>query len=271
MQSWPAWSTLCLVTCTVTIKVWFPCYNAYLKAPFDPFTFRAHPNFDLRLRISQLLWSKLPGLVSVSKIKAHRDIEAIQDDWEKWLAQGNDQTDQVAKQVLREHALDLGRQNVLCSPQAEKRAMSQAFSATQFLHEVSETLFLIRNSHNGANTPLVPVQMPDPSASSCRAYLVDYHTIWDHRWLVLVCHYFSLLQWPMDATQGPPISFMEVLLDLLITFQVTTPLNKKNMKKHMVTVRTSFGHRSVSPTTCRPQKNRHCCRPHFSLSVTVRG
>ena len=75
-----------------------------LASQFDPFTFRTHPNYDLWLRISQLLLSRPPGLVSVSKIKAHRDENEIQSELDKWLAKGNDQADHVAKQVLREHA-----------------------------------------------------------------------------------------------------------------------------------------------------------------------
>ena len=118
-------------------------------------------------------------------------------------------------------------------------AMSQAFLATQFLHEVSETLYQMRNNQNRINRPSVPVPtekiaVPDPTIF--KVYHVDCPEIfpgtkWDHQWLTLVCHCFSIPQWPSDAAQGPPISFMEVLLDLLITFQVTTPLNKKNMKQ----------------------------------------
>ena len=44
-------------------------FQKVLAAPFSPFQFRAHPNYDLWLRISHLLWTRPPNLVRVSKIK----------------------------------------------------------------------------------------------------------------------------------------------------------------------------------------------------------
>ena len=174
----------------------------------------------------------------------------------------------MAKQVLREYVEELGHQNQWWLPHAGKRAMSQAFLATQFLHEVSETLFQMSNDQNGVDRLAVPSlheHIPVNDSSLFQGFHVDCPnpfpgTKWDHRWSTLVCHYFSLLQWPLDPTQGPPISYMEVFLDFRITFQVTTPLNKRNMRKNTVIVGTSLGNRSDSPAICHPEKNHHFCR-----------
>ena len=54
---------------------------------------------------------------------------------------------------------------------------------------------------------------------------------WDPRWLALVCHYFGTIRWPQGPASGPPISLMKMMVDLFLTFQVTAPVNKKNLRK----------------------------------------
>ena len=47
-----------------------------------------------------------------------------------------------------------------------------------------------------------------------------------------MCHYFTLLKWP--AAQDPQpgnVSCLEVLTDLMLSFQMYTPINQKNLKK----------------------------------------
>ena len=44
-----------------------------LAGTFDLFNFRGHPNIDLWLRIQQLLVTRPPGSVSISKVKSHQD------------------------------------------------------------------------------------------------------------------------------------------------------------------------------------------------------
>ena len=54
---------------------------------------------------------------------------------------------------------------------------------------------------------------------------------WDEKWLQLYIHYFSCLTWPDPA--NPPshpnvsqgVSFVELMMDLCITFQVRVPIN----------------------------------------------
>ena len=55
---------------------------------------------------------------------------------------------------------------------------------------------------------------------------------WDSRWLTLVCHYFSQIRWTsLPVPRFGEICCIEVMVDLLISFQVLTPFSEKNLKR----------------------------------------
>ena len=98
----------------------------------------------------------------------------------------------------------------------------------------------IRNEHNGSQAQ-DPTQMQEPDAPAFDESRFDYFPLeipevfpgkkWDPRWLTLVCHYLGSIRWPQCPASGPPISLMEMMVDLFVTFQVTAPVNKKNLRK----------------------------------------
>ena len=142
--------------------------------------------------------------------------------------------------MLQERVQILCAANANWSVSSEKHRMEQAFLATQYLHDLSSTLFKIRNEQeiprsqargqvqaqiaqplDESNFEVFQFQPPSPFLSPK----------WDPKWLALVDHYFSLIRWPRGQASGPPISLLEVMVDLLITFQISTPVNKKNLRK----------------------------------------
>ena len=214
-------------------------FQQLLRTPFDPFLYRAHPNLDLWLRISHLLWTRPPNLVSVSKIKAHRSLNSIVDATQRWLAEGNQRADELAKQTLQDRAQVLCTTNSAWSPQSEKLSLCQSFLATQYLHDVSVELFKIRNEQSDQTSPdpeetrgLQAIAMDDSRYTPRPFPIPEFEgKKWDTRWLTMVCHYFGTIRWPPNGAPGPPISFMEMMVDFLISFQITVPVNKKNLRK----------------------------------------
>ena len=99
-----------------------------LQGHFDLFTLRGHPNFDLWLRVHQLLVTRPPDSISISKVESHQDITNNTNDEDAWCI------------VALTHASDEWQ------PANENRRLDQAFLATQFLHEISTSLFDFRNS-----------------------------------------------------------------------------------------------------------------------------
>ena len=118
-------------------------------------------------------------------------------------------------------------------PMRERRAISQAVVASQFLHDLSERVFLLRketSTHQpeGEGLPLqkwIP-QDPDPRTFSLWTFkpiTPQGHPTWDENWINIVQHYFSL-KWPQGGfASDPGISLLELLLDLCITFQIRAP------------------------------------------------
>ena len=99
----------------------------------------------------------------------------------------------------------------------ENQRLDQAFLATQFLRELSLLLFKARNSGNPSFF----------SGEKVERTLVDTRL-----------SLFAQLQWTScPAPLAGEISCLEVLVDLLISFQIYTPLNKKNLKR-------KYGHTS---------------------------
>ena len=192
------------------------------------------------MRISHLIWSRPLNSVRVFKIRAHRSVSSIQNPQEKWLAQGNDQADALAEDFLQERAQALCATNANWSASSEKHRLQQAFLATQYLHDVSNALFKLLNEQeiprSQARGPTPAQNVPPLDESQFQVFPFESPSPflspkWDPKWLALVFHYFGLIRWPQGQAQGPPISIMEVMVDFLITFQISTPVNKKKLKK----------------------------------------
>ena len=207
-----------------------------LSNPFLPLKWRGHPNSDLWNSIAHLIISRPDGLIQVTKVKSHAPAIELQDPWVKWISLGNDHADTLAKTTLSTHVTERLANTPQWSPQGEKRSVELALKATQFLHEMSELLFKIRKDQV-ADQPQEAVAVAfveDPALFQ----LYPFHSPeifpgfkWDRRWLDLVLHYFSLLKWAPICPLNVGMSCIEVLLDLLITFQIRPPLNARKLKK----------------------------------------
>ena len=211
-----------------------------LETGFDVFRYRSHPNFDLWVRVHHLLITRPPGSVKVEKVKSHQDNIHLLGHAAQWKARGNDAVDALAKRTLEEFNTSRLAQRPEWQTAHENRRLDQAYLATQFLHELSLLLFKTRNSENVDDQErLVPEAelLGNPPADSFQLFPVGIPVSfpgkkWDGRWLTLVCHYFAQLQWTSSpAPLAGEISCLEVLVDLLISYQVHTPLNKKNLKR----------------------------------------
>ena len=211
-----------------------------LETGFDVFRYRSHPNFDLWVRVHHLLITRSPGSVKVEKVKSHQDDIHLLGHAAQWKARGNDAVDALAKRTLQEFNTFRLAQRPEWQTAHENRRLDQAYLATQFLHELSLLLFKTRNSGNVDDQErIVPEAelLGNPPADSFQLFPVGIPVSfpgkkWDGRWLTLVCHYFAQLQWTSSpAPLAGEISCLEVLVDLLISYQVHTPLNKKNLKR----------------------------------------
>ena len=212
-----------------------------LDSGYDPFQFRSHPNVDIWSRIQQLIVSRPRNSVVVEKVKSHQDSSRALSPSEQWKALGNNAADELAKHVLETHNGTLWEQQPNWTVSQENKRLDQAFLATQFLHELSTHLFQARNSRTPQEQPEEATEevetelRPPEHTYSCLPIEIPVSfpgKKWDARWLTLVCQYFSQIRWTScPAPLAGEISCLEMMVDLLISYQVMTPLNKKNLKR----------------------------------------
>ena len=180
-------------------------------------------------------------------MKSHQDHIHLLGHEAQWKARGNDAADVLAKQALEEFNIARLEQQPEWRMADENKRLDQAFQATQFLHELSLVLFKARNSGNTQHDVggEIPEEEPPghPPADSFQTFPFETPVSfpgkkWDGHWLTPLCHYFAQLRWTScPAPLAGEISCLEVLIDLLISFQIYTPLNKKNLKR-------KYGHTS---------------------------
>ena len=200
-----------------------------LTLGFDPFIWASGPDTDLWSALAAEIISRPPGMITVTKVRSHLDLELACNSRDRWLILGNSKADSLAKQALSTHL----RTKVLWNPAVERQAIHDAFLASQFLHDLSDKVFALRRSRTAntvGDTPSPQVQtIPDP-----RTFQVwSFQTLssfpcetWDKNFVLLLQHYFTLLVWPQGEWEHDPgISLLEIMLDFCITFQTRLPIN----------------------------------------------
>ena len=193
-------------------------------------TWETRPDCDLWALIAAELISRPFGSISVVKVKSHLRKEDATTALEQWRIAGNNCADECAKQAFR---TVFGNEAFESYVKAENRAIDEALLASQLLHAVAEhSLFLRSEMKKEPSAARGIAQTPsDVPRSPCLSWsfrgLTSFvNPTWDENWLRLTQHYFAQLRWPQDAAQNETgVSLMELMLDLLIAFQVRIPVN----------------------------------------------
>ena len=108
-------------------------------------------------------------------------------------------------------------------PKFQRKKVSEARLATQYLHEISQHLLsLIRHMNNRKTLQKTPPDTPEEDFSLHRP--LDIHfplsltdTKWDPKWLQLVGAYFAHLRWPLENWAPSEVSCIELMPDLINT------------------------------------------------------
>ena len=92
----------------------------------------------------------------------------------------------------------------------------------------SEFVFQERRGASQQEEPAPPPAAPTNQDVAMSLFydpppLVDVPAQYDRSWLQLVQHYFSLRVWGPATDPGQPVSLLELLFDLLCTFQIPMP------------------------------------------------
>ena len=212
--------------------------NRILREGYHPMNWRSTPNNDLWALISQCVVTRPFSSILVKKVKSHLRIGDHMTPHEQWLTKGNDAADEVAKEALHLFTVSKFHANPRWKPMVEKRMIEEARLATTFLHEISHHLFSLRSRKE---TPRLESDVPhgpqlhiDPLSCSLFPFpfpLEFPQVKWDQKWLQLVGAYFAQLRWPGPNAPPSEVSCLELMLDLMIHYQVTLPINTTYMRK----------------------------------------
>ena len=200
-----------------------------INVGFDPYHWVSGPDVDLWAAIAAEVITRPPQCISITKVKSHQDPSLVAGYYERWLVAGNAKADHWAKLALS----DLSRLKPRCDSLAERQALQDAFLSSQFLHDLSDKVFALRkNLGQDEDIPLPQIpasSLPDPRIFQVRSFQScssSSDTTWDSNFLLLLQHYFTLLEWPVgERKQDPGISLLEIMLDFCITFQTRLPIN----------------------------------------------
>ena len=160
-------------------------------------TWRNAPDKDLWLQILNWLVAAGPSRFRVQKVKAHRVVSAASSALDAWTIVSNAR---FGNPCILHPSLCSRKGGVLPNlkflPQ-RGRLLPRRMLLWPLFYEV-------------ARIPSVPSQ-------------------YDVHWLMLVQHYFSLLTWCPANNPGQPVALLELLFDLLCTFQIPMP---RDLIKH---------------------------------------
>ena len=215
------------------------CLRLILERGFTYFDWESRPDCDLWAAIAAELISRPFGSVSVVKVKSHSRRQDARSPMAQWIIAGNDYADCQAKKAFRQ-AVD--GTHFEKQVKEENKAIDEAFLASQLLHALAERTFQIRSTKKQKEEDklqLADMRLGSPSTVPVTPWffrgLASYvHETWDEKWLRLTEHYFASLKWPKEANPSDVgISLMEMMLDLLISFQVRIPINVAAQKLHL--------------------------------------
>ena len=202
---------------------------------FNPLVWRGHPNFDLWLKIANIVVSRGPEAIHVIKVKSHQEPSAAATSHLAWIIRGNDRADRLAKQFLWNFVHN--------KPDLQNRApvyenfIKHSATCSHMLQEISQLVFQVRkDKEKDADERDRRQQLDVLPEEEDLHYLprdiafanIPSCSTWDPKWLDLVAHYFALLKWPSPEPTNPhPISMLELMLDRFIAFQLQPPVNMR--------------------------------------------
>ena len=167
-----------------------------LTGGFDPFIWTSGPDTDLWSALAAEIISRSPGLITVTKVKSHLDPVEATNPWDRWLIVGNSKADFWAKQALSTHS----QTKPLWNPHTEWQAISDAFLASQLLHDLSDRVFALRKTQtvDMVGGPPRPhnLTLSDPRTFQVWS-LQTLPSFVDETWVVILCFSCStiLLFW----------------------------------------------------------------------------
>ena len=179
------------------------------------------------------LVAKGPSCLHPRKVKAHQTPSSASSTYECFLIQGNAAADHAAKSYLKK-AVSQSRPALEAHVRSSLR---QAWSATCFLHHLSEAVFRARKLQE-QTTQVIEDASKDWSMNDLPAHStfglpspLPVFPAWDPKWTGLCLTYFAELRWRHDPSNPHSrTSLLELMLDLMVTFQTYLPLNLKQYK-----------------------------------------
>ena len=149
---------------------------------------------------------------------------------EQWKIAGNSCADECAKQAFRRV---FGDEAFQLHVKAENQAIDETVLASQLLHALAEHSPSLRSEMQkepSAVRGIAPTRNDvrrGPFLSWPFRGLTSFvNPTWDENWLRLTQHDFAQFKWSQDEPQHETgVSLMELMLDLLIAFQVRIPVN----------------------------------------------
>ena len=205
--------------------------NDILRNSFRLAHWESKADGDLWALIASELVSRPPNAIRVLKVKAHMAFEEASDSFQQWLVTGNAAADKLAKRALTAYVDGNNLQNRTTQ---ESTQIDDAFRCAQKLHLLSLRIReVVKERPDSSHMPPLSSGAGEPREEKVEVKPWPFHQVqtfnsptWDEKWLQLVQHYFALLEWPsVDQRLPVPISLVEIMLDLCLTFQVRVPVN----------------------------------------------
>ena len=198
---------------------------------FHELDWLSQPDADLWKEVMSWLVAKGPLCLHPCKVKAHQTPSTASSTYECFLIQGNAAADHAPKSYLKK-AVSQSRPALEAQVRSSLR---QAWSATCFLHHLSEAVFRARKlqeqtTHEDTSKDWSMNDLPAHSTFDLPTPLPAFPA-WDPKWTGLCLAYFAELRWRHDPSNPHSrTSLLELMLDLMVTFQTYLPLNLKQYK-----------------------------------------
>ena len=119
-----------------------------------------------------------------------------------------------------------------------RRFMKQSCGHSSYLHDISFHLVTLRKQSTRSEQKLRPKSAHDQPQWTLLTINLWFFISQSHfrqysgqKWLQLVGAYFGQLKWPPQGAPPSEVSCLELMLDLLIHYQVTMPINTPRLRK----------------------------------------